>query len=417
MIHLQTHFVRIALAIPFAVNMLAGPVYSDPNETTAVSIHWQKLHLNREYYCDGITAADINQDGHIDVIAGPFWYAGPRFQQRHAYYQPVPLPPEKSPSDCMLVFTHDFNDDGWTDILVQGRVHMHEAFWYENPKNESVFWKKHFVFERIQGESPTLVVDANSSRSPKLICHWENRWGWVTPQPNSPTDPWRFRPIGDPGDWPQFYHGTGVGDINQDGLWDVILNDGWYQQPAGKQATWKFHATRFSPDRGGAQMHVYDVDGDGDNDVITSLHAHEWGLAWFEQIKPTASQDQTVSPKFVMHKIMGGRIEEDQYGVAFSQPHALELADIDGDGLKDIVVGKRRWAHGPTGDVEPDAAPVVYWFQLERTPTGAQYTPRLIDRHSGVGVQIAAVDVDGNGRTDVLTASKLGTFLFLNQTK
>lgn len=32
-------------------------------------------------------------------------------------------------------------------------------------------------------------------------------------------------------------------------------------------------------------MHVYDVDGDGDGDVITSLAAHGYGLSWFEQIK------------------------------------------------------------------------------------------------------------------------------------
>jgi len=35
-----------------------------------------------------------------------------------------------------------------------------------------------------------------------------------------------------------------------------------------------------------------------------------------------------------------------RYGVAFSQPRAVAVSDIDGDGLTDIVVGKRRWAHG-----------------------------------------------------------------------
>ena len=31
-------------------------------------------------------------------------------------------------------------------------------------------------------------------------------------------------------------------------------------------------------------MYAYDVDGDGDNDVITSLAAHDFGLAWYEQV-------------------------------------------------------------------------------------------------------------------------------------
>ena len=30
-------------------------------------------------------------------------------------------------------------------------------------------------------------------------------------------------------------------------------------------------------------MCVYDVNGDGLKDVVTSLAAHTWGLAWFEQ--------------------------------------------------------------------------------------------------------------------------------------
>jgi hypothetical protein len=112
---------------------------------------------------------------------------------------------------------------------------------------------------------------------------------------------------------------------------------------------------------------------------------------------------------------MGNREQITTYKVAFTQPHALAMADIDGDGLQDIITGKRRWAHGPKGDIEPGADPVVYWFQLQRSPDGSvTYVPHLIDDNSGVGVQIAAQDVNNDGRVDVLTSSKLGSFLFLN---
>ena len=38
--------------------------------------------------------------------------------------------------------------------------------------------------------------------------------------------------------------------------------------------------------------------------------------------------------------------EETDKSVAFSELHALALADMDGDGLKDIIAGKRWWSHG-----------------------------------------------------------------------
>ena len=96
-----------------------------PGHSSARS--FEKIVLTDKYYCDGIQAGDIDRDGHLDVVAGPFWYAGPAFREARAIYPPVALPPEKSPSDSMFSFVHDFSGDGWPDILVLGRVHLHPA--------------------------------------------------------------------------------------------------------------------------------------------------------------------------------------------------------------------------------------------------------------------------------------------------
>ena len=372
----------------------------------ARGVEFRKQILSYQYYCDGITAGDINRDGKMDVVAGPFWYEGPGFTNRHEFYPAKPFPTEPSPTDSMFSYVHDFNGDGWSDILVLGRVHLHQAFWYENPQSRAGHWKKHFVFDRIKGESPPFL-DADGDGKPELVAHDEVRWGLIQPDWSNPTNAWRFKAITPDAKFHHFYHGEGIGDVNGDGRSDLILDEAWYEQPVSRDVLWTRHEFKFG-EKGGAQMFALDVDGDGDSDIISAIDAHGWGLAWFEHVKA----DGRIT--FKKHMIMGSRDEEAKYGVAFSQPHALALADMDGDGLQDIVVGKRRWAHGPKGDFEPMAEPVVYWFQQIREGGTARFVPHLIDRESGVGVQVSTADLNGDGRQDVLTVSKLGTFVFIN---
>lgn len=395
-------FLTVSSCLPCLLSAVSPP------ETTG-TIAFEKQILTDRYYCDGINTGDFNRDGKPDIVAGPYWYEGPAFTTKHEFYPAVEFPTKPSPTDSMFSDVWDFNGDGWQDILVLGRVHLHQAFWYENPKGADGPWKKHFVFERIKGESPPFL-DVDGDGRPELVAHWEDQWGLIQPDVSAPDQPWQFKPITAKGKWEQFHHGTGIGDVNGDGRLDLILNDGWWEQPTDKGAQWLSHPFVFSKEKGGAQMFAYDVNADGLPDIITALNAHGWGLAWFEQKK----QDGQIT--FQEHKLMGDRTEEEKFGVCFSQPHALAMADLDGDGLQDLIVGKRMWAHPPPKDIEPDAPPVLYWFQLNRDGKGAAtFVPHFIDDKSGVGVQVTVADVNSDGRPDILTVSKLGTFVFINK--
>ena len=154
-------------------------------------------------------------------------------------------------------------------------------------------------------------------------------------------------------------------------------------------------------------MYAYDVNGDGLADVITCLNPHGFGLAWYEQLP---AKDAAGEIQFKQHLILNPDATTNSYGVAFSQPHSVALADIDGDGLKDIVTGKRFWAHGKHGpDPQSNEPAVLYWFKLVRGPNhSAEFVPHLIDSNSGVGTEVLAGDVNGDGHPDIVVGNKKG---------
>ncbi|MBM3821785.1 MAG: VCBS repeat-containing protein [Verrucomicrobia bacterium] len=373
---------------------------------------FKKIKLTSEFLSEGAHFADFNRDGHTDLVAGWQWFAGPDFKTVHEFNPPPakPFDPAKSYSDYFLTYTYDFNADHWPDILVFSWPGK-DASWYANPKNKPGHWTKHVLVPEADNESPQLG-DLNGDGKPELICHTGGRFGFAELDWKDPTKPATFRPISpeDKKNIQRYTHGYGFGDINGDGRPDLLEKNGWWEQPSDYRTAglWKLRRVPFAPEglRGGGQMLVYDVNGDGRNDVITSWDAHGYGVAWYEQ-RPGGG--------FTEHILVNTKPSDNPYGVQFTQPHAMVLADINGDGLKDFVTGKRFWAHGPAGDAEPSAPAVLYWFELKRTPGGASFIPHLIDNDSGVGTQITAGDLNGDGKLDILSSNKKGFSVFLQQ--
>ena len=106
-------------------------------------------------------------------------------------------------------------------------------------------------------------------------------------------------------------------------------------------------------------------------------------------------------------------VAEDKHFSLPGQTHALHYVDINGDGLKDLVTGRRWWAHGPNGDVSPADPAYLYWFDAKKDATGVTtFTPHMIDDDSGVGTQFEVIDINGDGLPDVVISNKKGVFIF-----
>ena len=373
---------------------------------------FHRQQLTDVYFSEGANAADINGDEHIDIVYGPYWFAGPDFKSKHEIYEPVPQN-RNGYANNFFSWLYDFNGDGRNDVFIVGFPGT-PAYVYENPGEDGFasHWPKHQVFDWVSNESPQLVNIVGDER-PELVCTRDGFFGFATIDWERPFDAWSFHPVSEQVTAKKFGHGLGVGDVNGDGRQDIIHSQGWFEQPLTHQLTsrWIPHEVSFSEGYGGAEMYAYDVDGDGDNDIITSHRAHEFGLGWYEQI---ATTDKSGEPTFQHHLVMGEHPSENQYGVVFSELHSVALADMDGDGLKDIITGKTYWSHHKQSP-QWDAGAVVYWFKLVRNDDGVTWIPYQADGESGIGRQISIVDVNQDNHPDIVVGGMLGAHVLTHQ--
>ncbi|MBI1374709.1 MAG: hypothetical protein GC159_18475 [Phycisphaera sp.] len=386
--------------------LLAGPAVVRAEDYVVHT--WKKVHLTPTFYAEGGNYGDFNKDGKVDVEAGPYWYAGPEFTERHEIYPAKEFPPG-SYSDNFFSYGYDINGDGWDDIVVIGFPGK-ETFWYENPKGKDEHWQRHLAVKSTDNESP-MFKDLTGDGKPELIFHTGGVLGYATPDWADPTKEWTFHPIAEKAGYQRFTHGIGIGDVNGDGRMDFLMSNGWWEQPAKLDGDplWTKHDTHFGG--GGSQMYAYDVDGDGDNDVVCSLQAHAYGFAWFENLDGKGGS-------FKQHTVIDDKPEHSPYGLVISQMHAVDMVDMDGDGVMDFVTGKRWWAHN--GHDPGTAMPaVVVWFKVVpgKKSGEAEFIPYEIDNDSGVGTQVTATDVNGDGLPDIVVGNKKGTFIHLHSTK
>ena len=205
--------------------------------TWAAGAEWlefraQKLHLDRN---EAIAAADFNGNGHVDLSAGAYWYAGPDFTEQRPVRELKPFLGGEWLSNHSE-HAMDLNLNGLPDIVTGGFMET-ELVWYENRGPDGLadgrMWERHVLINTgLRSNETTLMTDIDGDGTATLLMnHWQDglpmRYYRITPAEGGPEV--EMVTVMEGGENTNG-HGVGVGDLNGSGRNDIIYKNGWYER-------------------------------------------------------------------------------------------------------------------------------------------------------------------------------------------
>ena len=177
-------------------------------------------------------------------------------------------------------------------------------------------------------------------------------------------------------------------DLDGDGDTDVVTASNasdrfaWYENDGSSPPGWTSHVIDSGTTNadGAHQINVVDLDGDGDTDVVTAARNSDQ-FAWYEN-------DGSILPVWTLRVIDSGTTNADE-------AYDIDAVDFDGDGDTDVITA--AFASNQFAWYENDGSTPPAW-KLHVIDTGT--TNAVAAR------EIEAVDLDGDGDTDVVTVAQ-----------
>ena len=371
---------------------------------------WQQHTINGRSEFEAAAAFDVDCDGKLDIVCGDSWYQAPDWKPHHirdvqrvgTYY------------NDFATYPLDVNGDGQTDYLTASYFGKFVG-WVENPGKSGGPWTYHEV--DVPGPSEAAaMVDLSGDGIPDLLPNSVNvvTWYEMARKANGKGFDIKKHDLGTQAAG----HGVGSGDVNGDGRVDLLTPKGWFEAPANAaHETWTWHPD-WNLGATGIQILARDVDGDGLSDLVYGM-GHDYGLFWMKQAR-SASGERTWTKGVIDNSV--------------ASVHTLLWADLDGDGKPhELISGKRVYAH----EIEPGATDgsLIAWYNFDPQTCKwvkhvifqgepAKNAPARADQRlalkdfpagtAGTGLQVTAIDIDGDGDLDLVCPGKSGLYLFEN---
>lgn len=179
-----------------------------------------------------------------------------------------------------------------------------------------------------------------------------------------------------------------AGDIDGDGRMDLVLSPAepagkrhriaWFAGPAGPDQPWREHVVDADAEAVHHSLAARDMDGDGDLDIVTA------------EMRQGADPDEVK-----VYRNAGAGAAWRREVLAARGSHGLRAADVDGDGDVDLL--------GANWDEAGAGTRVSLW---RNTGSDLPWKRHVLDAdRPGRAIFILPADVDGDGRTDVLTGA------------
>ncbi|CAN5781792.1 hypothetical protein BH23PLA1_BH23PLA1_33140 [soil metagenome] len=409
------------------------------SEASAGDLKWKKHDINPESPFEAAGAFDVDNDGILDIVCGEWWYKGPDFQQKSKVRD---VEQAGTYRNCFATLPVDVNADGHMDFFTCSYFGRNVG-WVENPGKAGEPWTYHEI--DLPGTSEAAwMVDLTGNGQLDFLPNPTNQVVFYELVRGGTAPVWKKYDFGAEA----ACHGVGTGDINGDGRLDLLTPKGWFEAPESlpKSGTtvstpggsvsigveaeqelltesnpgWTWHP-EWTLGGTGIQILARDFDGDGLTDVVWGM-GHQYGLYWMRQEQGPDGQRTWADP-----------IEIDPKA---HQVHTLLWADLNGDGkAEELVTGTRVYGH----EVEPGDtdAPEIAYYTFDRDAgawnkhliyqgepaTNAPPVERRQERDAqkdfpkgtaGTGLQMMAIDLNGNGRLDLLCPGKSGLYWFEN---